>query len=76
MDMFVWFFFYSRANLFLKDCDMAGKSNLAFPPLESVTKPNLTTHEIAFYTNLTAQTWRVKACYDTVPGLLLTDGGG
>lgn len=46
---------------------MADKSNLAFPPLESVTKPNLTTHEIAFYTNLTAQTWRVKACYDTVP---------
>ena len=48
---------------------MADKSNLAFPPLESITKPNLTTHEIAFYTNLTAQTWRVKACYDTA-----TDG--
>jgi len=46
---------------------MADKSKLAFPPLESVTKPHLTTHEIAFYTNLTAQTWRVKACYDTAP---------
>lgn len=38
-----------------------------FPPLELVTKPNLTTAELAFYSNMAAQTWRVKACYDTAP---------
>lgn len=38
-----------------------------YPPLEQVTKPNLTTAELAFYSNMTAQTWRVKACYDTAP---------
>ena len=38
-----------------------------FPPLESVTKPNLTTRELAFYSNMAEQTWRVKACYDTAP---------
>ena len=36
-------------------------------PLEKVTKPNLTTAEIAYYSNMTAQAWRVKACYDTAP---------
>ncbi len=38
-----------------------------FPPLETVTKPNLTTRELAFYSNMAEQTWRVKACYDTAP---------
>lgn len=38
-----------------------------FPPLEFVTKPNLTTRELAFYSNMAEQTWRVKACYDTAP---------
>lgn len=38
-----------------------------FPPLESVTKPNLTTRELAFYSNMAEQTWRMKACYDTAP---------
>ncbi len=37
------------------------------PPLESVTKPNLTTRELAFYSNMAEQTWRVKACYDSAP---------
>ena len=46
---------------------MKRKSNQDFPKLESVTKPTLTTDEIAFYTNLTAQTWRAKACFDTYP---------
>ena len=36
-------------------------------PLEQVTKPNLTTAELAHYSNLAAQTWRVKACYETFP---------
>ena len=36
-------------------------------PLEQVTKPNLTTAELAFYSNMAAQSWRVKACYDTAP---------
>ena len=38
-----------------------------FLPLEQVTKPNLTTAELAFYSNMAAQTWRVKACYETFP---------
>jgi hypothetical protein len=36
-------------------------------PLEQVTKPNLTTAELAYYTNMAAQSWRVKACFDTAP---------
>lgn len=36
-------------------------------PLEQVTKPNLTTAELAYYSNMAEQTWRVKACYDTAP---------
>lgn len=38
-----------------------------FPPLELVTKPHLTTAELAYYTNMATQSWRVKACYDTAP---------
>ena len=38
-----------------------------FQPLEQVTKPNLTTAELAFYSNLAEQTWRVKACRETFP---------
>lgn len=38
-----------------------------YPPLELVTKPNLTTAELAFYSNMRPQSWRVKACYDTTP---------
>ncbi len=38
-----------------------------FPPLEQVTKPGLTTAELAHYTNMAQQTWRVKACYGTAP---------
>jgi hypothetical protein len=43
------------------------KAPHSYPPLEQVTKPNLTTAELAFYSNMAAQTWRVKACYDTAP---------
>jgi hypothetical protein len=38
-----------------------------FPPLELVTKPNLTTKELAYYSDMSEQTWRVKACYDSAP---------
>lgn len=38
-----------------------------FQPLESVTKPNLTTAEIAYYTNQAQQTWRAHACRETFP---------
>ena len=38
-----------------------------FLPLEQVTKPNLTTAELAYYSNMAEQTWRMKACYDTAP---------
>ena len=39
----------------------------AYPPLTEVTKPNLTTAEIAFYTNQAEQTWRIHACKETFP---------
>lgn len=38
-----------------------------FPPLELVTKPVLTTAEIAYYTNQAEQTWRIHACRETYP---------
>ena len=34
----------------------------AFPPLEQITKPNLTTEEAAFYCDRAAQTMRMWAC--------------
>jgi len=46
---------------------MQTQTEQRFIPLEQVTKPVLTTTELAFYTNMAAQTWRVKACYDTAP---------
>lgn len=47
--------------------DMVQTAPKNYPPLEQVTKPNLTTAELAFYSNMCEQTWRVKACYDTAP---------
>ncbi len=38
-----------------------------YPPLETVTKPRLTTAELAHYSNLAEQTWRIKACRETFP---------
>lgn len=38
-----------------------------YPPLEEVTRPNLTTKEVAYYTNMKEQTWREYACYETGP---------
>ena len=38
-----------------------------FPPLESVTKPNLTTSEAAYYLNRRDQTLRIWAAYQTGP---------
>ena len=46
---------------------LEAKAPQNYPPLGSVTKPNLTTAELAFYSNMAQQTWRVKACYDTAP---------
>ena len=46
---------------------MKKKKPETFPTLESVTKPYLTTDELAHYTNLRPQTWRMKACYDSAP---------
>ena len=46
---------------------MKSKTPQVFPPLESVTKPHLTTHELAYYTNMRPQTWLMKACYKTTP---------
>ena len=38
-----------------------------YPPLATVTKPNLTTAEIAYYANQAQQTWRIHACRETFP---------
>ena len=46
---------------------MQTQTGQRFTPLEQVTKPNLTTAELAYYSNMAEQTWRVKACYDTAP---------
>lgn len=39
----------------------------AFPPLEHVTRPNLTTKEFAYYTNRKSQTLRAWACHENGP---------
>jgi hypothetical protein len=41
-----------------------------YPPLALVTKPNLTTAEIAYYANQAQQTWRIHACRETFPEAL------
>ena len=38
-----------------------------FPPLESVTKPNLTTAELSYYLNRRPQTLRGWACNENGP---------
>lgn len=44
------------------------KSLLAlYPPLETVTKPNLKTDEAAFYLNRAPQTMRIWACKENGP---------
>ena len=41
--------------------------NAPFPPLEQVTKPNLTTAEAAYYLNRRPQTLRGWACLENGP---------
>jgi hypothetical protein len=38
-----------------------------YPPLDAVTKPNLTTHEAGYYLNRAAQTLRLWACHENGP---------
>jgi hypothetical protein len=38
-----------------------------YPPLEQVTKPNLTTKEFCFYANLAEQTAWIYACKESGP---------
>ena len=45
----------------------AGVTGPAFPPLEFVTKPNLTTAELAYYLNRRPQTCRIWACKEIGP---------
>lgn len=54
-------------NKTIGPCQSASFSPQLFPPLASVTKPNLTTKELAYYSDIAEQTWRVKACYETYP---------
>ena len=44
-----------------------GVTGPAFPPLERVTKPNLTTAELAYYLNRQPQTLRGWACNENGP---------
>ena len=44
-----------------------GVTGPAFPPLEFVTKPNLTTAELAYYLNRQPQTCRIWACKENGP---------
>ena len=44
-----------------------GNKRSEFPPLEQVTKPNLTTKEFCFYTNLAEQTAWLYACKESGP---------
>lgn len=53
----------------------APKREKGFPPLETVTRPNITTPELAYYTNSKPQTWRAHACYGTGPIRPLRIGG-
>ena len=46
-----------------------------YPPLESVTKPNLKTDEAAYYLNRQPQTMRVWACLKTGPIQPIRVGG-
>lgn len=41
-----------------------------YPPLEAVTKPAVTTAELAYYSNQAQQTWRAHACKETYPEYL------
>jgi hypothetical protein len=43
------------------------KTELKYPPLELVTKPNLTTDELAYYLNRRPQTLRAWACHEDGP---------
>lgn len=47
--------------------EVLSSGNSPYPPLEDVTRPNLTTKEVAYYTNMSEQTWREYACYETGP---------
>ena len=46
---------------------MLSTTPLQFPPLETVTKPNLTTAEVAYYLNRRPQTLRGWACNEGGP---------
>jgi hypothetical protein len=48
---------------------LEAKTPQVFPPLEQVTKPNLTTAEAAFYLNRAPQTLRVWSMRDGIEGL-------
>jgi len=46
---------------------LEAKEPQTYPPLTTVTKPNLTTAELAYYSNMAEQTWRAHACKETFP---------
>lgn len=40
---------------------------VTYPSIDQVTRPNITTEEIAYYTNSSVQTWRKHASCGTGP---------
>ena len=50
-----------------READAPQQFTPPFPALELVTKPGLTTAEIAYYANQAPQTWRIHACRETFP---------
>ena len=47
----------------MREANAPQQFNAPYPPLEQVTKPNLTTGELAYYLNRRPQTLRGWACY-------------
>ena len=55
------------ATIHSADTRRAATDPQEFPPLELVTKPNLTTKELCHYANIAEQTAWVWACKETGP---------
>ena len=51
----------------IREANAPHQFNAPFPPLEHVTKPNLTTGELAYYLNRRPQTLRGWACNEDGP---------
>ena len=57
----------NRSTDVARDATVPQQFNAPYPPLEQVTKPNLTTGELAYYLNRRPQTLRGWACKEDGP---------